>query len=80
MGGNRNGFRERPKDASRARPKATPGIQCFKCDKRCRNADRFRSATTPGAALVLVLAFALDAAPALLLPFALDAARRLDPL
>jgi hypothetical protein len=29
MGGNRNGFRERPKDASRARPKATPGIQCF---------------------------------------------------
>jgi hypothetical protein len=28
-GGNRNGFRERPKGASRARPKATPGIQCF---------------------------------------------------
>ena len=45
--------------ASRARPKATPGIQCFKCDKRCRNAGHFRSATTPGAALVLVLAFAL---------------------
>ena len=33
-GGNRNGFRERPKGASRARPKATPGIQCFTCDKR----------------------------------------------
>ena len=63
MGGNRNGFRERPKDASRARPKATPD-PVFQMRQKVQKRGPIQVGDNPGAALVLVLAFALEAAAA----------------